>query len=77
MSEIVEPAYDHIPRHPKGSDFRDDPKDMTIELLLELAFQLYARACHPHCSESLHNRAFELKEEIRRRLTEKAVIPLM
>ncbi len=44
------------------------PKDMEPEYLINLAFQLYARALMGQCSQELHNRAMELKDEVKRRL---------
>lgn len=49
-------------------DFNAQPKDMEPKYLIDLAFQLYARACMMQCSEELHNRAMALKEEVARRL---------
>ncbi|HLL74865.1 MAG TPA: hypothetical protein VK421_06335 [Pyrinomonadaceae bacterium] len=42
---------------------------MEGDYLVELAFQLYARACDPRCSEELHNRAMQMKGEVARRVT--------
>lgn len=47
------------------------PETMDSEYLVELAFQLYARACHPNCTEELHNRAIELKREVLRRVIQR------
>ncbi len=44
------------------------PTKMEAGYLVELAFQVYARACHPACSEGLHNRAQELTAEVLRRV---------
>ena len=62
-----------IPRKPKGFDYRDDPVDMDPEFLLSLSYQLYARANHSDCSEYLHNRAMELKDEVTRRILSKTL----
>ena len=64
-----------IPRKPKGFDYRDDPVDMDPEFLISLSYQLYARANRPDCTESLHNRAMELKAEIARRILSKISLP--
>lgn len=49
-------------------DHTAKPSDMAGDYLVELAFQLYARACDLACSEELHNRATELKAEVLRRV---------
>ena len=49
-------------------DHKAEPKDMAGDYLLSLTLQLYARACDPQCSRELHERAFQLVEELKRRL---------
>jgi hypothetical protein len=49
-------------------DHTANPSDMAADYLVELAFQLYARACSPLASEELHNRAMELEAEVLRRV---------
>ena len=55
----------HIPRKALGEDYRDDPKDMKPEFLLNLAMELRARPCK---TEAVFNRSKELEVEILRRL---------
>ena len=49
-------------------DHEAAPKDMAGEYLVELTLQLYARACDMQCSRELHERAFELVSELKRRV---------
>ena len=56
------------PRKPKGLDYRDSPQDMEPVFLLDLTLQVYCRASRMDATEELHNRAFELRDEIARRL---------
>jgi hypothetical protein len=51
-----------------GRDHSAPPEEMDDDYLVELAFQLYARACALDCTEELHNRAMELKREVLRRV---------
>ena len=66
-----------ITRKSKGFDYRDDPVDMDPEFLVSLSYQhqLYVRANGSNCSESLHNRAMELKDEVTRRILSKTSLP--
>ena len=52
---------------PEVSEYHDSE-------LVDLALQLYGRACHPQCSYQLHKRAMEAKEELLSRLKGKAII---
>jgi hypothetical protein len=45
------------------------PADMEDSYLVELSHQLHARACQPGCTEALHDRSRELRDEIINRLT--------
>lgn len=49
-------------------DHEAEPKDMAGEYLVGLTFQLYARACDLQCTRQLHERAFQLVEEVKRRV---------
>ena len=49
-------------------DHKAEPKDMDGEYLVDLTLQLYARACSLQCSRELHERAFELVAELKRRV---------
>ena len=47
-----------------------EPSEMEDDYLVDLAFQLYARSCSVDCTQTLHERAQELKAEVLRRVKE-------
>lgn len=59
----------------KGKEMEDKTLQELNNLdLLDLALQIYARACSLHCSKEMHERAFDLKDELYKRLNIKQSI---
>lgn len=50
--------------------YEREPSEMEDDYLVDLAFQLYARSCSMNCTQTLHERAQELKAEVVRRVKE-------
>ena len=50
--------------------YDQEPSEMEGDYLVDLAFQLYARSCQMDCTQTLHERAQELKAEVLRRVVE-------
>lgn len=55
----------------KNFRYEQKPSEMEADYLVDLAFQLYARSCSMNCTQTLHERAQELKAEVLRRVKEK------